>query len=292
MSPEVSDDGQIIVAIKIDDRLESYKDVYGDKWPLAINQALVGVPWLSDATSNLLMQWRGVSYAVGFPPLIADQLSAFAASFVSQQGPNSNILKLADATLSRLRQAIPEMNMDPSLSRRIHNEIVELSARLLDGSATDACKLTPEGIWPSYLNEKPFRLTLWSSQRIGYMAVFNAYETFVVDVVRVLSGRDRLRSSDQDFRSTLVSAVGPRAAQNCWCSAKINVIRLVRHSLAHAGGRVTRDLEKVSHGIQVHENVIQVMPADLRAAYERLAKSVVQLLNACREIGPSASISP
>jgi sugar phosphate isomerase/epimerase len=42
----------------------------------------------------------------------------------------------------------------------------------------------------------------------------------------------------------------------------VNAARLVRNALAHHGGKETDQLKKVSHGVDILDGVLQVMPAD------------------------------
>lgn len=57
----------------------------------------------------------------------------------------------------------------------------------------------------------------------------------------------------------------------------MNIAKLVRHALSHAGGRETADLKKQKHGITLIKGVLQIVPHDnhnllrrLRAGVERL----------------------
>lgn len=268
--------------VVVDPRRESYRGLYPDPLAKAIDSAVAGVPILTPPTSNLLLQWRGIAYSVEFPSSLVAHMSAFAGSFIAQQAPQSNILKLADVVLAQCAAALPELTSDPSLGRKLHDAVVALAARLPDASSSGTYVSSTDKWWDEYLEEKVFRITLWSSLRVGYMAVFNAYETFIAQCVQQLSGVSDLRSGRKQFKEILKQHLGDVASHECWHAADIHAVRQVRHSLSHAGGRVTEALRNARHGVHVHDDVLQIMPEDIRRAYETLCRGALVLINTVR----------
>lgn len=269
--------------VVVDPRRESYRGVYSEQLAKEIDAAAADVPLLAPPTSNLLLQWRGIAYYVEFPSSLVAHMSAFAGSFIAQQAPQSNILKLADVVLAQCATVLPELTDDPSLARRLHAAVVDLAARL-PGETSSATPLSSaDEWWDAYIEEKPFRITLWSSQRVGYMAVFNAYETFITQCVQQLSGISGLRSGTKRFKAYLKRHLGDVLSQKCWHVAHIHAMRQVRHSLSHAGGRVTENLRNASHGVHVHDDFLQIMPEDIRRAYETLGRAALALITAVRD---------
>jgi len=282
--------------IIVDPQRESYRGLYGEPLAEAIASAVADVPLLANPASNLLLQWRGVSYAVEFPASLVDHMSAFAGSFIAQQSPHSNILKLADVVLARCTSALPELTSDASLARKLHAVVVDLAARIPDVSSADAYVSSADEWWAEYIKEHAFRITLWSSLRVGYMAAFNAYETFIAQCVQQVAGVRDLRGGGKPFKDQLKLHLGESLTQRCWHAPDIHTVRQVRHSLSHAGGRVTDALRNVRHGVHVHDDVLQIMPADIRRAYETLARAAIDLIttvgNAPGQSGSTVDGSP
>ena len=268
--------------IVVDPRRESYHGLYEPPLAKAIDIAVAGIPLLNTPASNLLLQWRGIAYSVEFPSSLVTHMSAFAGSFIAQQAPRSNILKLADGVLAQCASALPELTSDPSLAKKLHATVVELAARLPDASSSSTYVSSADQWWDAYIEEKAFRITLWSSLRVGYMAVFNAYETFFAQCVQQLSGISDLRSGSKRFRDNVKQHLGDFLSQECWHAADIYAVRLVRHSLSHAGGRVTAALRNTRHGVHVHDDVLQIMPADIRRTYETLGRAALLLITTVR----------
>lgn len=272
----------VVQSIVVDPRYESYQDLFDQQLAESLDAAAAQVPYLVPPTSNLLLQWRGVSYTVTFPASLVDHMSAFAASFVSQQAPHSNIHKLADAVLAQCLLAIPEITSEPSLACKLRNAVLDIAARVPDAYASGTYSLPSAEWWAAYIEKKPFRMTLWSALRIGYMAVFNAYETFVVQCVREITGNATVRSSDRNFVTVIRECLGETVTQRVWSGTDVKTVQLTRHSLAHAGGRVTPGLRDAPHNIRVHEDVLQIMPADIRRTYTTLARAAIDLLESAR----------
>jgi len=278
----LENDGEVAHHIVVDRLRESYRGLYEEPLAKAIEGAVANVPLLAAPTSNLLLQWRGISYAVEFPSSLVAHMSAFAGSFLAQQAPHSNILKLADAVLAQCSSALPELTSDPLLARKLHATVVDLAARVPNASASGDYLSPPDKWWDAYLEEKVFRMTLWSSLRVGYMAVFNAYETFISQCVQQLSGVRDLRSGSKQFKEYLKQYLGRHLSEKCWYAADIYALRQVRHSLSHAGGRVTDALRTARHGVHVHDDILQIMPTDIRRAYGTLGRAALVLINTVR----------
>jgi hypothetical protein len=104
-----------------------------------------------------------------------------------------------------------------------------------------------------------------------------------VDCLKVGKGLSSLRSTDKKaFNDALRTALAEDITGPCWSHHEINIPRLIRHALSHNGGRVTEDLKNVSqkHGIEVIDEVLQIMPEDLHRMLRRLRKAVEETVAA------------
>ena len=65
--------------------------------------------------------------------------------------------------------------------------------------------------------------------------------------------------------------------QACLCDDAITVARLVRNALAHHGGRVTKELGNVTHGLEVENGVIQILADDTSRLFHLLKNRAYDL---------------
>jgi len=100
-----------------------------------------------------------------------------------------------------------------------------------------------------------------------------------VDCLKVGKGVCRLRSTDKTaFNDALRTALSQDITGPCWSHHEINIPRLVRHALSHNGGRVTEDLRKQKHGVELVGDVLQIMPQDIHLMLRRLRKAVEEVI--------------
>ena len=104
---------------------------------------------------------------------------------------------------------------------------------------------------------------LWSSQRVAFSAYYNAYENLLVRLAKTAAGLDSLRVTNKsDFNKCLREQFGDDGRDTCWTNSRINLFRLIRHSLSHAGGRLTDDLAKIKHNLHLIDGKIQITPVE------------------------------
>src|SRR5262245_23849434 len=124
-----------------------------------------------------------------------------------------------------------------------------------------------------------FYLGLWGSQRIAYVAIYNAYDNFISHLVRSALNLARCRASEDGFKKRLVEAFGEPLKDKCWTDHRLNIARAARHSLSHAGGRVTKELGDLrpKHDFVVVDDRIQITPDKTRELFRLLTECVYAL---------------
>ena len=127
-----------------------------------------------------------------------------------------------------------------------------------------------EPIWNEFLTQPAFQMSVWSSQRVSYVAFYNAYEAFLVDCAKLALGVGQLRTNDKEFKEALRTGFSKDISIPCWTHNEMNVAKLVRHALSHANGRETADLKKQKHGIRLEKDVLQIVPHDNHKLLKRL----------------------
>ena len=118
-----------------------------------------------------------------------------------------------------------------------------------------------EETWNDYVNTNVYKLSLWGSQRICYVAIYNAYENYLVRCVKAACGLSKCRSSQEHFKDHLKNAYGKDLLKQCWTCDDINIARVARHALSHAGGRITDDVKNLKfHPFKEMDGRINVTP--------------------------------
>ncbi len=227
---------------------------------------------------DLGMSWRSASYTAQMP---ATSIRAMHAAIVGRSNfvsPDSSIVAYSERIIGQLCQRVPELVENGTLRARLIAELATVAADFRDRAAAVKNEYPVEPIWTQFMNDVAFRISLWSSQRVAYVAFYNAYEAFLVDCVKRATGASSLRTQSDDFKKGLRIGFAKDIADPCWFHAEINVARLVRHALSHNGGRETADLEKLKHGIKLIGEELQIVPEDNHKMLRRLRKAVEEVI--------------
>ncbi|MHC4405717.1 MAG: hypothetical protein ACYTG0_39225 [Planctomycetota bacterium] len=268
----------------LDDRLESYRNFFSDDWGHRIDALVNGAPTLEVLVFDLMMDWRGAAYTVSFPAQMLEHFRSFAEGFVRDPEPNTGILRLADNVLARFSRDLPELRAEPELQRKLHEQFVTVAAELKEAQDKVQLEFPVEQLWQDYLGHHVFRITIWSSLRICYVAIYNAYDNFLGQCTSVAHNGAEVRTTDRNsFNPKFRAAFGDTAFHKCWANNDINVARLARHALSHAGGRETAKLSRQSHNFRVEDGVIHITPIDVKLLYSTLKDAAFALAETAKD---------
>ena len=259
--------------IYVDTVLESYRNFFDNDWAASIVSIARDSAQLLQMIYDLTLEWRGAAYNAALPVELLEHVKSFYDGFVRSETPNTDLLQLSEALTARLGREIQEIGFDPVTLRRVQAKIIELGAQIQESVRNAPLTFPLEQAWDQYLNVLSYRITLWGSQRISYLAIYNSYENFLTQCVRIARGEAKYRMS-RDFSEHFKNAFGDELLDVCWTNQSINIARLARHALSHAGGRLTSDLSKQNHGFIVESNSIQVAPDKTKGLYDLLKGSV------------------
>lgn len=257
--------------------LESYRDFLSDDWATRIEALTTAAPKLSEIVLDLIVDWRAAAYTASLPAMALDQVKAYHDGYVNTSKINTAFLDLADVVIAKLATKLPELTVDPQLISRLRTAIVDLGVEWNDACRTTSVEFPTERVWNSCLNHIAYQLCLWGSQRICYVSIYNSYENFIVRALCVARSTDACRVTDHDFKDQFANSFGSNLLGKCWTRDAINVVRLVRHSLSHAGGCVTKHLAKQNHDFVLQDDRIQVTPDKTKALFSLLKDSVYAL---------------
>lgn len=263
----------------VDDRAESYGPFFTDDFAHRAFRASDDVSALHEPVFDLIANWRSASYAAALPYLIPSSIKEFHDAFVNKAPSIAGIFKYSDVILTKLSQELPELTSDSALQRALGEKIVAIANEISRAASTVKHELDRNSIWQELLSLHPFYLGLHGTMRLVYLAVYGAYENFIVQILSILYSGRRIRVTDRDFKIKFRSAFGD-LIEDAWLSPEINAFKLVRHALMHAGGRITPDLRFVRIPVVVHDDALHIFPENTRHLYDTLKEPALRLMQA------------
>jgi hypothetical protein len=269
--------------IYTDSDIKAYEGYMPDEWGEKTIGPIPEGTVLERLLLDLAMSWRSASYTAKMPATSIRAMHAAAVGRSNFVSPDSSIVAYSERIIAQLCQRIPELVEYTQIRARLVEELVSISADFRDRAAAVKHEYPVEPIWDQFMEDTAFRISLWSSQRVAYVAFYNAYEAFIVDCLKVGTGLIHLRSTDKKaFNESLRSGLGTDISGQCWSHHEINIARLVRHALSHNGGRETEDLKKQKHGIKLIGGELQIVPEDNHRMLRRLRKAVEEVIAATK----------
>ena len=199
--------------------------------------------------------------------------------FSTEQGT----LRFAEVVLKKLSHRVPELIADPQLQRTMRQEVVDLTAEFKDAQSKVRIELPIEKLWEQYLAHHVYRITLWSTLRICYVAIYNAYDNFAQQCTFVAHKGQKIRTTNRDFKDKFSEAFGATALQKCWTSPDVKMARWARNALSHGSGRATKEILENPHNFQIEDGIIHVRPSDVKEVYLILKDSAFALCEAAKD---------
>lgn len=285
-----------VTHILTDPDFKAYETYVPKEWGEKVIGALPKDTVLEQLLLDLGLSWRSASYTAQMPATSIKAMHAAAVGRASFVSPDSSIIAFSDKILAMLSRRLPEVVENSKTRARIQAELVDITAEVRDRAAAAKDDFPIEPIWAEFMNDAAFRISLWSSQRIAYVAIYNAYEAFLVECLKVGKGLSRLRTTEPVFKDALRNALSRDITGPCWSHHEINIPRLIRHALSHNGGRVTEDLKKHKHGVELVGDMLQIMPQDIQRMLGRLFTAVDEVIAATSHdpkfLAPAAELRP
>jgi hypothetical protein len=261
---------ELKINIKIDERVDAYASFFDHSWSRAID-ALVFGSKLEEPVFALSVNWKAAANAQLLPWLMMHSIKEFWRGNIEGQmsGSERSFWILAQQIPAAMRESLSNMKR-----KKLTEIINENAQRVKQAGEQEEQDLNTQALLSTFLKSRggdELSLGIWGSQRIVYGAIFHAYENFV----RCALG---LARNEPDYRAfnikTLVSdskaAFGDETAKYCLTDDCVEVARLVRNALAHNGGKLTPELEKLAHGIEVVDGQLQIMPENNRKLFHQL----------------------
>lgn len=283
---------EVVGHLMIDPNLDSYGSLQDPQWAGRITAAAKGTP-AEQVVLDLCAGWKAAMNTHVLPGLTIRILKSYHDGFATEPEPVAQ--NMASLILHRYREEHNE-DVPPHISKRLRNLLIELqvSAKAIRKRKFDT--FDAQEVWRSFVNLPEFQFSIWGSQRLVYAAVYHAYEHFLVGSYMVATGRQKYRLRDGRSDAELAQEFGQEICQACWLDQRIQNARIVRHALAHAGGRVTDEVRTQAngHGIAIVDKQLHPMPKDTKALLNVLKPAALKLtrhLVAVKAAGKAATAS-
>ena len=254
----------------IDNRMEVHDGYLPDKWTGEVYDTSRGTGALYPIVVDLILAWRTAAYTAMMPATAIKAMQAATLGYAKYVTPDASVISYSEAVLAKVSRKVPELVENRDLRARLMGELVTVADEFRAQRAAVTPEMPIEPLWQEFLEQDAFRLSVWASQRLAYVAFYNAFEAFLVDCAKRILGVTQLRATDKAFLEALRNAFGTDLTGTCWNHHEIQIGREARHSLSHAGGRETEKLKKHKHGIKVIEGVLQIVPDDNHKLLRRL----------------------
>src|SRR5579862_7149150 len=189
-----------IRSIYVDPRIELYDNYVPDEWAKKAFEPVNPGSALDQMLVDLVMSWRTTAYTASMPATavkIAQSTTLGYAKFVS---PDGSIVAFAEGVLARASRKVPELVDDRRLREELMKELVTAADDLRAQRAAVTPEMPTEPIWADFMKQDAFAMSVWSSQRVSFVAFYNAYEAFLVDCVKLTLGISELRATDKEFK--------------------------------------------------------------------------------------------
>ena len=122
-------------------------------------------------------------------------------------------------------------------------------------------------IWKQFKQINAFSAALGKTSENCYVAMYCAYEDYILQSIKAVCSEDKIRVTDRDFNKKLTSVIEERVASKCWNNNKFDLAKEIRHCLVHNGGRPTDSLLKKQNLPEIVESNILITPIEVRELY-------------------------
>jgi len=248
------------VPFRVDDRYEPYASFFDHAWSRRIRDLARGTK-LDEPTFSLCMNWKAIANTHRFPWLMIECLKSQMQGFLRKHEPLA--VAVSTAIESRLVQVMRD-DLSEAARQKLGNavrEIAEAASSARDDSHA-MWTANADMHWNELLPDQEFAISIWGSQRICYAALYHTFEDFARQCIALAEGHADDWRPGGEVVEAANRAFGKTFVQACLCDREVTVARLVRNALDHHGGRVTRKLRDIDHGLQVENGIIQILPDD------------------------------
>lgn len=280
-----SSEDQLKSEIHYDNRLDSYTSFFDHAWAKRFldesDMSLLEAP-----AHDLCRDWKGIAISIRMPWLLAHAIPDFHKAFTTgeptflQQLTRQVGKHIADkSTLSNMRKK--ELI---AIVQDIGNHVQQIKEQMPT--------LDVQTVWNDYLQVQEMGWGLWASQWLAYAALYFSYENYLRQAVSIARNETDYRATVSKLRKDCASVFGDKLTKDCIDDPDIQIARLARHCIAHAGSKESPELRKMKHNIIVTEGRLQIFPENVRALFSVLTDRVLKIAVAAQSIRAFKRVKP
>src|SRR6185437_4510020 len=233
-----------IIDVVIDPNLDSYAKFFDHDWAKKVFELVENSP-LKAAIESLLVSWRSTDGAHQLPWLMVQSMKNLV------DGEYKGIIGIRAGYLEQILKGIVnklETRMHHNLNheqrmglKRVVTKIEKEEFQSLK-TAEFQVKLDATAYWNFFTHTPDFPFCLLGLQGSNYNSLFFAYEDFLAHTIK--SREPNYTSKKDPIKDAFARHFGQLLRDYCWTNAEVELAMLVRHALAHNGGRFGTALEK------------------------------------------------
>lgn len=267
-------DADPTIPIRVEDRFEAYASYFDHAWSRRIRELARGSK-LDEPTFSLCMNWKAIANTHRFPWLVVECLRWQMQGFLQKHEPLS--VAVTEAIESRLLHVMGD-DLPDTARRKLRDAIREIAQTASSARDDSNAMWARTNVhWHELLPNQEFAISIWGSQRTCYAALYHTFEDFARQCIGLASGQGQDWRPGGEIVDAAKRLFGESFVQVCLCDHAVTVARLVRNALAHHGGRVTKELANVAHGLEVENGVIQILADDTSKLFHVLKNRAYDL---------------
>ena len=234
---------EIIDSAIIDPNLASYEQFFDHSWCKRIFELVDRSP-LQAAVDILVVAWRSTNGVHMLPWLMVQSLIRFAegefeAALSFRTSYSDTVVQ---GIVEKLETRLPGLDFDQRTALRLAVTKIEEEAFQVLKTAKSQVNVEATGYWDLLTHTSEFPFCILGSQHINYGSLFFAYEDFLASTIR--TKEPAFSSKSNPIRGAFSKHFGAPLTDYCWNHDEVDLAKLVRHALAHNGGRYGTDLDK------------------------------------------------
>lgn len=212
----------------------------------------------------LLADLEGTSNAISFPSLMMGALEAFGSVILSGNNFGPKFSEMFSNIVCG-----PSLCSDPFSSKQkewIQKACAQIAQRAHALSVQKSADVDFTGVWNNICqSDSPisheFQKALWKLSELGYCGFYFAYENFIVNSIRAISGNLKLNNRPgkelKEFGEAF-KKIGGSAFNDFYDGDRIRICREMRHAIVHRGGKANQYLKDQGKRVKIDEGYVVI----------------------------------
>ena len=268
----------------IDPKIESYKSFFDFEWAKKLSLLTDGTP-LEEHVFLFILNWRATANAQFMPWLMMHSIEHVETEYLR---PKPTIMEWAMQNVIGMVDKLMEGELSKTKRKVMSKQIRDSFTPQIEAGRKSALTFAPPEAKPENLfrmfvqNEGGVELiyAIFGAQRICYGNIFHEYENFVKRCVGLVKKKPEYRVGKWEVLCTDVETeFGKVIADFCLRDQPVETGRLIRNSLAHGGGKLTKyETDRLPKGsYEEIDGFVRIIPKHNRELFDALKERAMKL---------------